>query len=53
VLLSIYSVTGTAMRSMLDSYTLADVAHMARGQRTWPSEAVAEARMSDSEAVTN
>ena len=36
VLLSVWSITGSAMRKLLDSYSLADVASMARGQLAWP-----------------
>jgi Rrf2 family protein len=36
VLLSVWHTTGLAMRCMLDSYTLADVAAMARGELAWP-----------------
>ena len=36
VLLSVWHTTGLAMRRMLDSYTLADVAAMARGELAWP-----------------
>ncbi len=39
VLLSVWAETGMAMRSMLDSYSLADVAEMARGEKPWPVEA--------------
>lgn len=39
VLLSVWSITGAAMRRMLDSYSLADVASMARGQMAWPDAA--------------
>lgn len=38
VLLAVWSETATAMRSMLDSYTLADVAAMTNGQRPWPGQ---------------
>ena len=36
VLLAIWSSVGDHMRRLLDSYTLADIAGMARGQQTWP-----------------
>ena len=36
VLLAIWSSVGDHMRRLLDSYTLADIAGIARGQQTWP-----------------
>lgn len=36
VLLAIWGHVGDIMRDWLDSYTLADVASMARGERAWP-----------------
>ncbi len=37
VLLSIWSSAGSHMQAYLDSFTLADIAEMARGQLDWPS----------------
>ena len=37
VLLTIWSAAGAHMRQFLDSFTLADIAGMARGDRPWPS----------------
>lgn len=39
VLLSVWSLTGSAMRRILDSFTLADVASMARGEQPYPNTA--------------
>lgn len=36
VLLAIWSAVGSHMRHFLDSYTLADIATMARGDTPWP-----------------
>lgn len=36
VLLAIWSAAGSHMREFLDSFTLADIAAMARGDRQWP-----------------
>jgi Rrf2 family iron-sulfur cluster assembly transcriptional regulator len=36
VLLAIWASAGTHMRQYLDSFTLADIAGMARGDATWP-----------------
>lgn len=38
VLLSIWNAVGTRMRHQLESYTLAEVAQMARGETPWPAE---------------
>ena len=37
VLLAIWNVVGDQMRTELDSYTLADIAAQARGERPWPT----------------
>jgi Rrf2 family protein len=37
VLLAIWSAAGSHMREFLDSFTLADIAAMARGERRWPT----------------
>ena len=37
VLLAIWGEVGEHMRKFLESYTLSDIASMARGQRPWPS----------------
>ena len=37
VLLAIWNVVGDQMRIELDSYTLADIAAQARGERPWPT----------------
>lgn len=37
VLLSIWAAAGAHMRDFLDSYTLADIAAMSRGQMPWPA----------------
>ena len=39
VLLTIWSAAGAHMREFLDSFTLADIAGMARGDRPWPATA--------------
>ncbi len=44
VLLAIWSVVGDQMRTELDSYTLADIAAQARGERPWPTADVRIAR---------
>jgi DNA-binding IscR family transcriptional regulator len=36
VLLSIWASAGSHMRRYLDSFTLEDIADMARGEATWP-----------------
>ena len=36
VLLAIWDSAGAHMRKLLDSYTLADIAEMARGNEAWP-----------------
>lgn len=36
VLLAIWSVSGTKMRQFLDSFSLADIAGIARGENAWP-----------------
>jgi DNA-binding IscR family transcriptional regulator len=36
VLLSIWASAGSHMRRYLDSFTLEDIASMARGQEGWP-----------------
>jgi len=36
VLLAVWGHVGEQMRELLDSFTLADVAEMANGDRTWP-----------------
>jgi len=36
VLLAVWESVGDQMRSLLDSYTLADIAQMAAGQAAWP-----------------
>lgn len=38
VLLAVWQNVGTAMRSMLEGFTLADVAGMANGEAEWPSQ---------------
>lgn len=40
VLLAVWENVGTAMRSMLEGFTLADVALMAKGEAAWPGPAV-------------
>jgi len=40
VLLAVWKNVGTAMRSMLEGFTLADVAEMANGEAEWPSQPV-------------
>ena len=37
VLLTIWGAAGSHMRSFLDSFTLADIASMARGESPWPA----------------
>lgn len=37
VLLSIWAAAGTHMRDFLDSFTLADIAAMSRGEMPWPA----------------
>ncbi|MFT5269604.1 MAG: Rrf2 family protein [Acidimicrobiales bacterium] len=37
VLLAVWGHVGEQMRELLDSFTLADVAEMAKGDRRWPS----------------
>jgi len=37
VLLSIWASAGTHMREYLDSFTLADIARMAKGESAWPT----------------
>ena len=37
VLLQIWDLAGTHMRRYLDSYTLADIADIARGDKPWPA----------------
>ena len=44
VLLAVWGGISRAMRGHLDSFTLADIASMARGQRDWPSADSIEAR---------
>ena len=39
VLLAIWGQASRQMREILDSYTLADIASMARGEQTWPDQA--------------
>ena len=39
VLLAVWENVGTAMRSMLEGFTLTDVAMMAKGESVWPSQA--------------
>lgn len=38
VLLAVWGHVGEQMRDLLDSFTLANVAEMARGDRAWPKE---------------
>ena len=38
VLLAIWNVVGEHMRTRLESFTLADIAAQARGERPWPAE---------------
>jgi Rrf2 family iron-sulfur cluster assembly transcriptional regulator len=42
VLLSVWGGISSRIRAQLDSFTLADIASMARGQREWPSTEVLE-----------
>lgn len=39
VLLAVWGHVGTQMRDLMDSFTLAAVAEMAKGDRTWPEDA--------------
>jgi Rrf2 family iron-sulfur cluster assembly transcriptional regulator len=39
VLLAIWGAAGAHMRAYLDSFTLADIASMSRGDRDWPTDA--------------
>jgi Rrf2 family protein len=39
VLLAIWGAAGSHMRDFLDSFSLADIADMARGERGWPTDA--------------
>jgi Rrf2 family protein len=43
VLLSVWGGISSRIRAQLDSFTLADIAAMARGQRDWPSAEILEA----------
>lgn len=38
VLLAVWGHVGTQMRDLLDSFTLANVAEMAKGDRAWPTQ---------------
>ena len=42
VLLAIWAVVGEHMRAFLDSFTLADIAEMARGDAPWPGDEPAD-----------
>ena len=40
MLIAVWNEAGEYMRQHLDSYTLADIARMARGQAPWPDRRV-------------